>query len=95
VNLVALRGTRTSDDPSNEASLVRDAVHDWRPRFPDVAVTEKVVPTAATHALLLASHDAQLVVVGAHGSGGFAGLALGSTSETILHHGLSSVMVVR
>jgi nucleotide-binding universal stress UspA family protein len=95
VGLVALRSIGSTADTAEATGWIREAIQPWRPRFPDVVVTDSVVTTAPTHALLLASHDAQLVVVGARGSGGFEDLPLGSTTEGILHHGLCSVMVVR
>ncbi|MEU5990017.1 universal stress protein [Spirillospora sp. NPDC047418] len=48
-----------------------------------------------TTALLEASRDAELVVVGSRGRGGFAGLVLGSTGLELAGHGPCPVVVVR
>jgi len=75
--------------------LVAEAVTCWHDRYPSVDVTSRLMPVTATHALTLASHGAQLVVVGSRGSGGLAGLPLGAVSQQVLQHALCSVMVVR
>jgi nucleotide-binding universal stress UspA family protein len=78
-----------------ERHLVNEVVASWRERYPDVEVTTRLECVTAAHALTVASRDAQLMVIGSRGSGGFADLALGSVSQQLLHHSLCSMIVVR
>ncbi|MFE8991414.1 universal stress protein [Streptomyces collinus] len=66
-----------------------------RASHPDVPVVRKPVAGRVRHTLIDASADAQLLVVGARGRGGFRGLLLGSVSQAVLHHAQCPVAVVR
>ena len=78
-----------------EERLLAEALAGHRERHPDVAVEHKVVHGRTREALIEESRTAGLVVVGARGRGGFAGLLLGSVSQALLHHAHCPVAVVR
>lgn len=63
--------------------------------FPAIEVRTKVVHGHPAQALIDSSAGADLVVVGSHGRGGFAGMLLGSVSQAVLHHAACPVAVVR
>ena len=60
----------------------------------EAVVEERVVLDLPARALLEAAEGAALLVVGARGLGGFAGLVLGSVSSQVVRHAHSPVVVV-
>lgn len=61
---------------------------------PGVEVTTTVVEGAAAPCLIDAAEDAELLVVGSRGHGGFTGLLLGSVSQQCAHHAKCPVVIV-
>jgi nucleotide-binding universal stress UspA family protein len=84
-----------ADLADDEALQLGEAVAGWRGRYPDVEIRELVLRERASRALVHASENAALVVVGSRGAGGFAGLFLGSVSQAVLHHAACPVAIIR
>ena len=61
---------------------------------PNVEITRAVVEAPAARALFDESKDADLLVVGSRGLGGFKGLLLGSVSQQCVQHSDCPVVVV-
>lgn len=80
---------------AGEERLLSEALAGHQGRYPGVSVKREAVHGGTREALIEASRTAQLLVVGARGRGGFAGLLLGSVSQAVLHHAHCPVAVVR
>ncbi|MEO3755288.1 universal stress protein [Streptomyces sp. B6B3] len=78
-----------------EERLLAETLAGRTERYPAVRVERSVVRGRARPALIDASADAGLLVLGARGRGGFAGLLLGSVSQAVQAHAHCPVVVVR
>jgi nucleotide-binding universal stress UspA family protein len=92
-----------SSIPSLETSVIEAVAEEilaerlagWQERYPDVTVHRRVVWDYPARHLLDKSESAELVVVGSHGRGGFAGMLLGSVSTAVVHAAHIPVIVAR
>jgi nucleotide-binding universal stress UspA family protein len=95
---VRARGPVT-DDPdqfdAGEDRVVSEVLARWREKYPDVTVNYQDHRWQAAGILVEASRIADLVVVGARGSGGFENLRLGSVSDAVMRHASCTVAIVR
>jgi len=78
-----------------ERRVLAERLAGWQEKFPDVRVDRVVVRERPARALLTLAAGAALVVVGSRGRGGFKGMLLGSTSQTLVHHAPCPLAVVR
>lgn len=78
-----------------ERRLLSQRLAGWCEKYPDVTIRQVVAQDRAAHELAQWSHKAQLLVVGSRGRGGFAGLLLGSTSQSLIHHATCPVLIAR
>ena len=80
---------------ADEEALLAERLAGYGERYPDVEVRRIVVADRPVRSMLDASVDAQQVVVGSHGRGGFAGMLLGSTSNALIHTVECPITVIR
>ncbi len=79
---------------AEEHTLLTERLADLQARYPDVPVQRVVTRDRPANTLLDEAKNAQLVVVGSRGRGGFRGLFLGSTSQALIYHSPCPVAVI-
>ena len=83
-------------DLRREAEVDLDAaLHEAVPDSDGVVIERRVVEGGPATVLVDESRNAELLVVGSRGHGGFAGLLLGSVSQQCAHHAACPVVIVR
>ncbi|WP_298207493.1 universal stress protein [Ferrimicrobium sp.] len=87
-------GTLKTLSHTAEAILETGAAF-MRENYPDVPFQTHLLEGEPAYALIELAKDADLVVVGARGRGGFSALLLGSVSDQLIHHAEVPVLVVR
>ncbi len=87
-----------TDWPATQSAaneVLAERLAGWQERFPDVPVDRTVVRDKPARQLVERSEDAQLLVVGSRGRGGFAEMVVGSVSETVAQLAKATVIVAR
>lgn len=93
-------GVHTYPENSFDPELAQAAVQEFVDKAagelgetaPEVTVT--VATGDAAEELVMASHDADMLVLGSRGSGGFTKLLMGSVSSQVTHHASCPVVVI-
>ena len=84
-----------TDAGETAKELLMAAVRDVLGEDPPVLVQPQVKEGSAAKLLIDFSEEADLLVVGSSGHGGFAGMLLGSVSQHVTAHAKCTVVVVR
>ncbi|MEE3066794.1 MAG: universal stress protein [Actinomycetota bacterium] len=95
VGVFPMLGMDWRDSEANGEEILAERLAGWQEQYPDVHVKRVLCCDLPSRWLLEESKHAQLVVVGSHGRGGFAGMLLGSVSSHVAQSATVPVIVVR
>lgn len=83
------------EQANQERLALSETLAGWSEKYPDVEVRTSLPMGPAVLTLTEAAKNADLLVVGSRGRGGFRSLLLGSVSQGVLAHAPCTVAVVR
>jgi nucleotide-binding universal stress UspA family protein len=85
----------SSEIQEEGTGLLSENLAGYAEQYPEVHVHRSVTEQRPATRLLYAAQHAQLLVVGSHGRGGFAGMTLGSVSHALLHNTPCPLIIAR
>ncbi|GAA3791527.1 universal stress protein [Streptomyces phyllanthi] len=85
---------RQARDDRAEEAVARFSIARLREAYPEVDVDSRTVRTGPGHALLAATREAGVVIIGAHRRTGRVGPQLGPVAHALLHHSHCPVVLV-
>ena len=93
----SVQGATSTREATREAAeeMLMGVIRDVLGESPPVLVRPRVREGNASKLLIDLSGEADLIVVGSRGHGGFADLLLGSVSQNVVAHAKCTVVVVR
>jgi nucleotide-binding universal stress UspA family protein len=95
VGVFPMLGMDWRDSETKGQEILAERLAGWQEQYPDVSVKRLIFCDKPSRWLVQESERAQLVVLGSHGRGGFAGMLLGSVSSHVAHLATVPVIVVR
>jgi nucleotide-binding universal stress UspA family protein len=95
VGVFPILGMDWRDYETRGAQVLAERLAGYQQDYPDVQVRQRLVCDKPARWLIEESRDAQLVVVGSRGRGGFHGMVLGSVSCALAQLAQAPLIVVR
>ncbi|MFC5177716.1 universal stress protein [Nocardioides taihuensis] len=93
-HLPEIYGYVPRDHAHDAETMLRGVVEEVLGASPPVPLEPRVVEGRPAAVLIEASRNADLIVLGTRGHGGFEGMLLGSVSQHCVHHAVCPVVVV-